>query len=63
MRSFIWCWSAENLNLTFSGCGSELIKFEAEIYKFDLKFERKKLRRSIFVLDEALLNLATRVTL
>jgi len=53
MRSFIWCWSAENLNLTFSGCEFGLIKFEAEIYKFDLKFERKTIRRSIFPLDEA----------
>ena len=26
----------------------------AQICKFDFKFERKKLRRSIFVLDEAL---------
>ena len=41
MRSFIWCWSAENLNLTFSGCEFGLIKFEAEIYKFYFKFERK----------------------
>ena len=62
MRSFIWCWSAEKLNLTFSGCGFGLIKFEAEIYKFIFKFERKTIRRSIFVLDEALLNLATGVT-
>ncbi len=62
MRSFIWCWSAENLNLTFSGCGFGLIKFEAEIYKFIFKFEHKTIRRSIFVLDEALLNLATGVT-
>ena len=34
----------------------------AQIYKFDCKFEYKKSRRSIFVLDEALLNLVTGVT-
>ncbi len=33
-----------------------------KICKFDFKFERKTIRRSIFVLDEALLNLATGVT-
>ena len=27
---------------TFSRCGSRQVKFEAEIYKFDHKFERKK---------------------
>ena len=50
------------LNLAFSGYGSRRLKFEAEICKFDFKFERKTIRRSIFVLDEALLNLATGVT-
>ena len=34
-----------------------------KICKFDFKFERKTIRRSIFVLDEALLNLATGVTM
>ena len=34
-----------------------------KICKFDFKFERKTIRRSIFVLDEALLNLATGVTI
>ena len=28
-------------------------KIEAEIYKFDFKFERKTIRRSIFSLDKA----------
>ena len=32
-------------NLTLSGCGFGRVKFEA---KFDFKFERKKLGRSIF---------------
>jgi len=40
----------------FSRCGSRRVKF-------DFKFERKAIRRSIFVLDEALLNLATGVTI
>ena len=34
-------------NLTLSRCGSRWVKF-------DFKFERKKIRRSIFALDEAL---------
>ena len=33
-----------------------------QICKFDFKFEYETIRRSIFVLDEALLNLATGVT-
>ena len=33
--------------IIFSRYGSRWVKFEAEIYKFDFKFERKKLRRSI----------------
>ncbi|EEF14684.1 hypothetical protein CAMRE0001_1407 [Campylobacter rectus RM3267] len=33
-----------------------------KFYKFDSKFERKTIRRSIFVIDEALLNLVTGVT-
>ena len=41
---------------------SRWVKFGAEICKFVFKFERKTIRRSIFVLDEALLNLATGVT-
>ena len=57
-----WFLCAEGLNLAFSGRGSRRLKFEAEICKFDFKFERKTIRRSIFVLDEALLNLATGVT-
>ena len=62
MRSFIWCCRTENLNLEFSRCGSRWVKFEAEIYKFDLKFERKTIRRRIFVLDEADLNFTTGAT-
>ncbi|EEF12716.1 hypothetical protein CAMRE0001_3265 [Campylobacter rectus RM3267] len=37
-------------NLVASRCGSRCVKFEAEIYKFDFKFERKTIRRSIFLL-------------
>ena len=47
MRRLIWRCRAENLNLTFSGCGSRLVKFEARICKFDFKFESKMIRRSI----------------
>ena len=50
-------------NLMFSRCRSRRVKFEAEICKFKFKFERKTIRRSIFVLDETLLNLATGVTM
>ena len=37
----------------FSRCGSGQVKFEAEIYKFNFKFEQKTIRRSIFSSDEA----------
>ena len=49
-----------NLHLRY---GYRWVKFEAKIYKSNSKFERKTIRRSIFVLDEALLNLATGVTI
>ncbi|EEF12765.1 hypothetical protein CAMRE0001_2322 [Campylobacter rectus RM3267] len=39
-----------------SRCGSRRVKFEAEIYKFDFKFECKTIRRSIFTSDEAAAN-------
>ena len=51
---------------TFSRCGSRCVKFEVKftnLAKFDFKFERKKLRRSIFSLDEADLNLRAGATL
>ena len=50
----------------FSRCGSRCVKFEVKftnLAKFDFKFERKKLRRSIFSLDEADLNLRAGATL
>ena len=53
-------------NLEVSRCGSEQVKFEAKfinLAEFSFKFERKTIRRSIFALDEALLNFATGVTL
>ena len=59
---FIWRCRAENLNLTFSGCGSRLAKF-ANLTKFDFKFERKTIRCRIFVLDEADLDFTTGATL
>ena len=49
--------------IIFSRYGSRWVKFEAEISKFDFKFRHQTIRRSIFVLDEALLNLATGVTM
>ena len=48
--------------LAASRCRSRQVKFEVEICEFDFKFKCKTIRRSIFVLDEALLNLATGVT-
>ena len=49
---------AEALNFSIFGVRVSATK----ICKFVFKFERKTIRRSIFVLDEALLNLATGVT-
>ena len=37
-------------NLTFSGCRSRWVKFEAGSYKFNFKFEHKAIMRSIFLL-------------
>ena len=53
--------SVASLNFAFSGCGSRWIKF-ANLAKFDFKFERKTIRRRIFVLDEADLNFTTGAT-
>ena len=54
--------SVAGFKFAFSRCWSRRIKFEAGSYKFNFKFEHKAIRRRIFVLDEALLNLATGVT-
>ena len=54
--------SVAGFKFVFSRCRSRRIKFEAGSYKFNFKFEHKAIRRRIFVLDEALLNLATGVT-
>ena len=61
------CCTTCRLNLTLSRHKFKFSIFEVrvsanKICKFDFKFERKTIRRSIFVLDEALLNLATGVT-
>ena len=52
MRSFIRRYRATNFKFTFLGCGSRWVKF-ANLAKFDFKFERKTIRRSIFLLRYA----------
>jgi len=41
MRSFIWCYRTANFKFEFLRRGSRWVKFEAEIRKFDFKFECK----------------------
>ncbi len=59
MRRFIWRCCAVHFKFSIF----KVRVSAGQICKFGFKFEREKSRRSIFVLDEAFLNLATGVTI